>query len=306
MAKRYGGQHSPTGRRPDDTARETVTAERLEVPSFKGRTPMRHGAKINMLFVLPVIALGATLFSFPPVTELAAELAGIAALFLGAWLTRDGVRAEDAFNERKVARRPAIPRKMFGSVATGLGTGLLVFGGAWVLPAAIVIGVIAAALHLASFGLDPMRDKGLEGIDRHQTDRIARKIDEAEGVLGEMSDAIRRARDRQIEGRVEAFQTTVRQMFRQVEADPRDLTSARRYLGVYLQGARDATVQFADLYARNRDPQIRSDYMDFLDDLENNFAKRTRAMLTDDRSNLDIEIEVLRERLNRENLHIEG
>ena len=46
--------------------------------------------------------------------------------------------------------------------------------------------------------------------------------------------------------------------------------------------------------------------MAFLDDLENNFAKRTSAMLTDDRSNLDIEIEVLRERLNRENLHIEG
>jgi hypothetical protein len=95
-------------------------------------------------------------------------------------------------------------------------------------------------------------------------------------------------------------------MFRQVEADPRDLNAARRYLGVYLQGARDATVQFVDLYARNRDPQIRADYVTFLDDLENNFAKRTRAMLTDDRSNLDIEIEVLRERLDRENLHIEG
>ncbi len=306
MAKRYGGQHSPTGQRPGSDPRETVTAERLEVPSFKGRKPMRHGAKINMLFVLPIIALGATLFSFPPVTELTAELGGIAALLLGAWLTRDGVRAEDAFNERKVARRPAIPRKIFGSVFTGIGTGLLVFGGDWILLSAVLIGVIAAALHLASFGIDPMRDKGLEGVDRLQTDRIARKIEEAENVLEEMSDAIRRARDRQLEGRVGSFQDTVRQMFRQVEADPRDLSSARRYLGVYLQGARDATVQFSDLYGRNRDPQIRADYVDFLDDMENNFAKRTRAMLTDDRSNLDIEIEVLRERLNRENLHIEG
>jgi 5-bromo-4-chloroindolyl phosphate hydrolysis protein len=151
-----------------------------------------------------------------------------------------------------------------------------------------------------------MRDKGLEGIDRHQSNRIARKIDEAERVLDEMTDAIKRARDRKLEARVESFEDTARQMFRQVEADPRDLNAARRYLGVYLQGARDATVQFVDLYARNRDPQIRADYVTFLDDLENNFAKRTRAMLTDDRSNLDIEIEVLRERLNRENLHIEG
>jgi 5-bromo-4-chloroindolyl phosphate hydrolysis protein len=304
MSKRYGGEFSPGGGRAGPDRRETVTAQRLEVPSFKGRKPLRHGAKINILFVLPLVALLGVFFQ--PVAAMAADLAGIAALFLGAWLTRDGVRAEDAFNERTVARRPAIPRKLFGAVATGAGTGLLVFGGNWHPLTAIVVGVIAAALHLTAFGLDPMRDKGLQGVDRLQTDRIARKIEEAEGVLDQMTDAIRRARDRQLEARVDAFEDTVRQMFRQVEADPRDLTSARRYLGVYLQGARDATVQFADLYTRNRDPQIRADYVAFLDDLDTNFAKRTRAMLTDDRSNLDIEIEVLRERLNRENLHIEG
>ncbi|MGP1356883.1 5-bromo-4-chloroindolyl phosphate hydrolysis family protein [Roseicyclus sp.] len=305
MSKRYGGEFSPTGRRDPARPRESVTAERLEVPSFRGRKPMRHGAKINLLFFLPLIALAAA-FTNAEASAMAVDLAGVAALFLGAWLTRDGVRAEDAFDERKVARRPAIPRKLFGAVSTGIGVGLLVWGGNWNAAAGILMGAVAAALHLASFGLDPMKDKRLEGVDRVQTDRIARKIEEAEKVLTEMTDAIRRARDRQIEARVEAFEDTVRQMFRQVEADPRDLTSARRYLGVYLQGARDATVQFADLYARNRDPQVRGDYMAFLDDLETNFAKRTRAMLTDDRSNLDIEIEVLRERLNRENLRIEG
>jgi hypothetical protein len=46
--------------------------------------------------------------------------------------------------------------------------------------------------------------------------------------------------------------------------------------------------------------------MAFLDDMESNFASRTQAMLTDDRASLDIEIEVLRDRLNRENLRIEG
>jgi 5-bromo-4-chloroindolyl phosphate hydrolysis protein len=301
MSKRYGGAFSPTGERPDPDSRETVTAERLEVPSFKGRKPMRHGAKINILFVLPLLVLLSAFLQ--PVTAMATDLVGGAVLLLGAWLTRDGVRAEDAFNERKVARRPAIPRKMFGSAATGLGVGLLVFGGQWNVIAAIVIGAVAAALHLVSFGLDPMKDKGLDGVDRLQSNRIARKIDEAERVLDQMTDAIKRARDRQLESRVDGFEHTVRQMFRQVEDDPRDLQPARRYLGVYLEGARDATMQFADLYGRNRDPQIRADYIAFLDDLETNFAKRNAAMLTDDRTNFDVEIEVLQDRLNRENLH---
>ena len=304
MAKRFGGEFSPTGQRADGAAREMVTAERISVASFKGRKPQRHAAKINLFFILP-LAVMFTAF-FQTVTAMATDLAGGAVLLLAAWLTRDGVRAEDAFNERKVARRPAIPRKMFAAVLTGIGTGLLVFGGQWDIAPAIIVGIVAGALHVASFGLDPMRDKGLEGADRLQTERIARKIDEAEKVLDQMTDAIKRARDRQLESRVDAFEMTVRQMFRQVEADPRDLAPARRYLGVYLQGARDATMQFVDLYGRNRDPQIRTDYIAFLDDLETNFAARNAAMLTDDRTNFDVEIEVLQDRLKRENLPIEG
>jgi 5-bromo-4-chloroindolyl phosphate hydrolysis protein/energy-converting hydrogenase Eha subunit A len=304
MSKRFGGEFSPNGPRDTGRPRETVTAQRLEVPSFKGRKPMRHGAKLNILFLLPLVAAGVALFQ--PVSGLAVDLAGAAALMLSAWLTRDGVRAEDAFDERKVARRPAIPRKIFGSVLMGAGVGLLVFGGQWNMAAALIMGLIAGALHLASFGLDPLSDKGLEGLDRRETDRIARKIEEAEAVLAQMTDAIKRARDRQLEARVQAFEETVRQMFRQVEADPRDLTAARRYLGVYLQGARDATVQFVELYARGRDTQVRADYEAFLTDMETNFAKRTTAMLTDDRTNFDVEIEVLRDRLTRENLRIEG
>lgn len=304
MTKRYGGEFSPTGQRDGDAPRDTVAAERLEVASFRGRSPMRHGAKLNILFILPLLALATSFLQ--PVSGMAVDLVGAAALMLSAWLTRDGVRAEDAFAERKVARRPAIPRKIFGSVLMGTGVALLIYGGQWNLAAAIVVGAIAGALHLGAFGLDPLADKGLEGVDRRETDRIARKIEEAERMLDQMSDAIRRARDRQLEARVSAFQDTARQMFRQVEADPRDLTQARRYLGVYLQGARDATVQFAELYARNRDTQVRADFETFLDDMETNFAKRTSAMLTDDRTNFDVEIEVLRDRLNRENLHIEG
>jgi 5-bromo-4-chloroindolyl phosphate hydrolysis protein len=304
MSKRYGGDFSPRGTHDPGTPRETVTAERLEVPSFRGRKPMRHGAKLNILFLLPLLVLFTAFFQ--PVSAMAVDLAGAAVILLSAWLTRDGVRAEDAFNERKVARRPAIPRKIFGSVLMGVGVALLIYGGNWNAAAGIVVGAIAGGLHLGAFGVDPLKDKGLEGVDRNQTDRIARKIEEAEKVLDQMTDAIKRARDRQLETRVAAFEDTVRQMFRQVEADPRDLTQARRYIGVYLQGARNATVQFVDLYARGRDPQVRADYVAFLNDMETNFAKRTTAMLTDDRTNFDVEIEVLRDRLNRENLHIEG
>ncbi|MGD9865209.1 MAG: 5-bromo-4-chloroindolyl phosphate hydrolysis family protein, partial [Pseudodonghicola sp.] len=70
-------------------------------------------------------------------------------------------------------------------------------------------------------------------------------------------------------------------------------------------GARDATIKFADLYARDHDAQARADYGALLDDLEQNFAARTRKMLQNDRSDLTIEIDVLRDRLQREGVRLD-
>jgi hypothetical protein len=65
-------------------------------------------------------------------------------------------------------------------------------------------------------------------------------------------------------------------------------------------GARDATVKFADIWARSRDSQARRDYEALLTDLETTFADRTRDLLSGTKSNLDVEIAVLRDRLKLE------
>ena len=130
-------------------------------------------------------------------------------------------------------------------------------------------------------------------------------VDEAEKLLSGMSQAILRAGDRRAEARLAEFQETARHLIRTVEEDPRDLTAARKYLVVYLRGAHDATVKFADLYARNQDTQARDDYLALLDDLDQNFAARTAKSLLDDRSDLNVEIDVLRARLSREGVRLE-
>jgi len=111
-------------------------------------------------------------------------------------------------------------------------------------------------------------------------------------------------RDRGLTGRVNGFIAAADKMIRTVEEDPRDLTGARKFLGVYLMGAKDATVKFVDLYKRNQDADARAAYESLLTDLEQNFAARTEKMLLDDRSDMDIEIKVLRDRLQREGVSL--
>lgn len=257
---------------------------------------------MNLLFIVPGI-LVLTAFQQEPV-GMALDLAGFGTLILAAWLTREGLQAEDAFEARRVAKRPAIPRKIFGSVLTGIGLAIAGLDPATFSPLnPVLFALLGAALHFMAFGPDPLKDKGVPEGSAFQTDRVAKAVDEAERHLTAMREAIRGAGVPALSRRVDRFSETARQMFRVVEDDPRDLTGARRYLGVYLLGARDATSRFADLYSRNKDEIARADYEALLDDLETTFAARTDKMLLDDKSSLDVEIEVLRDRLAREGVN---
>jgi len=294
MAKRFGGKFSPDGQ----DGPQTKPAERIEVDPVGGRA--------NVLFV-PAIALVATSFNDGAIS-LTAALIGAGLWTLAAWLLRAGLQAEAEYNARKVARRPALPRKMLASALTGLGTAFAVLAHLDALNellAPVLFGLSTAGLHLAAFGIDPLKSKGMEGIDTFQQDRVARVVDEAEKMLDGMSDAIKRAGDRTAEARLGKFQATARQLIRTVEEDPRDLTAARKYLSVYLRGARDATVKFSDIFSRTQDTQARDDYLSLLDDLDQNFAARTQKSLLDDRDDLTIEIDVLRERLSREGVRLD-
>ncbi len=301
MAKRYGGAYSPDSAASDQPTQGAPSTARPRAPLHNAR-PARAGARVNLLFLAPLPLVGLAFFRDPP--QMALSLAGAGLLLAAAWLTREGVAAHAAYDARKVARRPAFPRKIFASVLTGAGLAAAGLVQGSMVEAAIYAG-LGVALHLASFGLDPLKNKGAEGVDTFQTDRVARAVSEAEAQLAAMSEAIDRVRDRRLSDRVERFQATAREMFRVVEEDPRDLIAARKYLSVYLRGARDAADKFADLYRRNGDATARTDFEALLDDLEQNFAAKTTALLSDNRTDLDVEIEVLRDRLAREGVKMD-
>lgn len=300
MAQRFGGKFSP---QPQD---RSATGEKRPpapppAPSAKPSRDQRRARLLSftaLAFLIPAF--------WGDAQQLVLSLAAGGTLLAAGWMTREGLRAAEAFDARKVARRPALPRKILGALLTGVAMflgGLAQYpGDLATLPVTnpALLALAGLALHLLAFGLDPLRDKGATGIDSFQTDRVARAVDEGEAHLAAMKDAILRAGDRALETRVARFADTARQLFRTVEADPGDLTAARKFLSIYLMGARDATVKFADLYAQNRSAQARADYEALLDDLETTFASRTTALLAGGHTDLDVEISVLRDRLKLE------
>ena len=288
MGQRFGGPFSPQSRGLDQ----------------RPPRPLRHPLERRTGWITAAAAFFLLGAFFQSPVGMVTDLAAFGIVAGAMWVTREGLKAEAAYDSRRTARRPAIPRKLFGAVLTGLGLAV----GAWAPDAALgagLIGIAGTALHMLGFGTDPMRDKGMEGVDSFQQDRAARMIAEGQAHLDAMKAAVMRTGERRLEARVAMFEATVQDLFRRVEADPGDLSAARRYLGIYLLGAREATAKFADLYAQTRDPRSLADWERLLTDLEGEFAARTRTLIEGGRSDLDIAISVLRDRLAREGVRTE-
>lgn len=290
MARKFSGKYSPDSGTP-------APARLTSQTSIPGR------ARLLFFAPLPLLFTGFDGLRSGDISSLAGHYGGGALLLLAAWLLRDGLIAEAAFEARTTARRPAFPRKIFASGLTGFGmfvVATLALGQD--LGFSLVLALVCAALHSFSFGLDPLKNKAMQGIDAFANERVATAVENAEEQLALMQSAIRRLGDRQLIDCVDKFSTTAQAMFRTVENDPRDLPAARKYLGVYLRGAAEATTKLAALGASGEISAARADYAALLDDLEHNFAARQRDLLLDDRGDLDVEIEVLRERLQADGL----
>lgn len=293
MAKRYGGKFSPdaTGSQPEENA-------------FRGQTVAPRSSRARLLYVLPLPLLIGGLLDLGEPVSMAAKLLAFALLMSAAWLLSEGIRAQAAYDARKVARPPAVPRKLFAAFLSGAGVALAGYSGGldFGLFGSLLTGAIAAFAHVLAFGLDPMARKGMEGVSDAETERVAKAVERAEGIVAQLIDASKRIGNRSLEARVERLATAARDVFRVVEEDPRDLARARKFMTVYLSGARDATARFADVYQRSQDADARVQYEALLDDLEASFRAHRQELLSDNRTALEVEIEVLQERLAREGI----
>lgn len=226
--------------------------------------------------------------------------AAFTVLTAGAWFLREGLRAERAYDARAVARRPRIPRKIVAALAAGLGVALAQL--AQTEPAAgsaLGFGVLALVTHLLAFGIDPLANKGIDLSDA-EADRVAGVVAHAEETLAGIEADARAIGDREITRRLTPLVAEVRAMLARIEAEPRELEQARRYLSVHLVGAREATRKYAESAGALDDPRLRADYLALLSELEASFARGRDKMLDADRTDLELEIEVLRDRLGRE------
>ncbi len=291
MSKRFKGEFSPKVK----SARD----ERYVAPKNMGRL------RTYRAFAIPMFVAGfLSILGGHPIAALSCIGAGLGVL-ASAHITKDGLIAESEYHSRVISRAPALPRKTIGALIMGASVSIGSWLGAEVnMITSIGVGAIATIGMVMSFGLDPIRAKGLAGVNQHEASRAADAIDKAEALLKEIREMAVAFKDRRLRLDVENLAISAEDMFQSIENDPGEYRNARRYLSVYLEGARDATSQFINLPKNQQSAEATAKYTALVRELDTGFRQKSQLMLEDNRNSLDIEIDVLRERLASEGITI--
>jgi 5-bromo-4-chloroindolyl phosphate hydrolysis protein len=273
-------------------------AERYRLPS--GQFPSPKGL-LMFLLPLPVLFAAIAALSGGNLSSLLGNAAGYGLFLAGALLLRRGLLSEAEYARRRVARAPW-PLKTLGSGIIALATGVTAWLGAGQNPLiAIAFGLAALLGCYLTYGFDPRAPKRFtdrDGVDT--TDRVLEALAQAEQGIAAIEQATRDIRNAELNNRLRRITALARQILKLLEEDPRDLRRARKFLNVYLDGAKQVTEGYAKTHARVSTPELEDNFRRVLSTIEEVFQEQQQKLLETDVTDLDVQIEVLTTQLKRE------
>ncbi|MBT8135741.1 MAG: 5-bromo-4-chloroindolyl phosphate hydrolysis family protein [Gammaproteobacteria bacterium] len=267
----------------------------------KARWPGR--AYLLYLLAMPLVPALIVVLFMGSLSKLLIFGGAFASFIAAARFMRKGLVAEAEFNKRKIARASRTPLKAIGSMFAGLGT----FICSWLaighsLPFAAVIALLAFIGSTLFYGRDPAGSKLSKlGSHGYTTEEIIATLKEAESKILGIDSARRDIRNAELTNRLRRITQQARKILGLIEDDPGDIRRARKFLNVYLDGARRVTEGYARSHRRGAQvDELEGNFRNVLNTIEGVFEEQHQKLLEHDKLDLDVQIEVLSTQLKKE------
>jgi 5-bromo-4-chloroindolyl phosphate hydrolysis protein len=215
----------------------------------------------------------------------------VALLLLGASLTRSGLR--------QAKRRPmsaSLPLKSIGGGLVAVGAGVT----AMIAGHSLAIGICFGLAALLGFHLTYGFDRRL----RLSSNRdVAQALEDAYRKLENLEAAGDSIASRDMRERLARITAWGERILDRIGEDPEDFRRARKFLNVYLDGAQQVTAKFAKAQDEGRTAELEEHLRQLPADTETVCEEQYQHLLDDDLVDLDVQIEALTTRLNREGVY---
>lgn len=272
---------------------------------FVDNTLQRYSPRGLLLYFLPIALIPATVSALSEgyLWRIIVNSSGFALYMLAAWSLRRGLQAETEYVKRRIASPPKRPLKTLAAIMISIATGWIAWQGAQQNLAVALMYAGGAFLGMYfSYGLDPRKMKKTAGAHGYSGNEIFLALAESSKMIRSIEQANDKIRNSEFNQRIERICEIADSILSEIESDPRDIRRARKFLNVYLDGAKQVTEGYARTHAQTQSGELEQNFRNVLETIESVFQEQKQKLLEDDVFDLDVKIEVLSTQLKREGI----
>ncbi|EIC20362.1 5-bromo-4-chloroindolyl phosphate hydrolysis family protein [Thiorhodovibrio frisius] len=224
------------------------------------------------------------------------------ALFaVAAILARRGYLNSTREPRRRFSRRLYLPLLNVAGVLVGAATAITAIAGAgYAASVGLAFALVAMTGFFLAYGMQPwLKGERLEAVDR-ESRLVAEALAEAESRLIQIEQAAHALGNQELRGRLSRIAAHGRDILAQIAARPSDLSRARRFLTVFLEGAEQVSKGYVHTHRHTDSAELEQRFRSVLVTIEDQFIHQRQRLTQTDVTDLDIQIEVLQKQLEQE------
>lgn len=234
------------------------------------------------------------------VAGFASALLVIGLFAVGLLMLSVGQRNHKAYQKAEIARRPRVPFKLIGSLIVALVVGLLAAAKIATPSVPMLFGSVTFVLCLVSFGLDPMRDKGMDRPEVRQRLTSQRLYDGFDDRFDAILSALAALDDEDLNERTRTVTNTVLGLIGTVDFETTTLQKVAPPLFKMLAKMETETDALLVAAQAGLTPFQRRKYLTKMQTLASAFEARARKIgIAEGRDKFELRAELMFDRMHR-------
>lgn len=217
--------------------------------------------------------------------------------FTTAKLNTLGLTKEYEYHTTTLTKAPSVPYKMVSAGMLGLSTVYTAsFAGGEGLLTGLFLGAIATVGYFLFYGFDPRVDK-LENIGDISAAFVIETLAEARGKLASVETNMKLIKEPEVHAKLRVATDKAYEILNNIEADPKDLRVARKFIIVYIDGVKKVTESYTGMKEDEINAETKEKFSMLLSDVEKKFDSEIVRLKKNNQFDLDVHIDVLQEQI---------
>ncbi|MBU1668401.1 5-bromo-4-chloroindolyl phosphate hydrolysis family protein [bacterium] len=266
-------------------------------PTTKGKRPFKlKRGNFLYIFLAPLFLAVILALLARDIAAFVLNIIAFGLFFATAKLNTLSLSKEYEYHSTTLTKAP----KPYKTMTAGL-LGLSTLYTAWIaggesLITGLFLGAIATIGYFLYYGFDPKHDK-LDNIGDISAEFVIETLAEAREKLTVIEEKIRHIKEHELHSKLRIATDKAYEILNNIEADPKDLRVARKFIIVYIDGIKKVTQSYTDMEESEITNDTKNKFSMLLSDVETRFDKEILRLKKNNQFDLDVHIDVLKEQI---------